>query len=118
MKHFVVKSIVNYAVAFYLSDDDDSYGWGNGYVIVPEGHPAYGKHYEELNQIIDVHGGLTFSALVTDSILEQSPGLSSEDLGKWIVGFDTMHYGDGDSFASKKDVEEETLRLFNQLKEM
>ena len=45
MKHFVVKSILNYAVAFCLSDDDDSYGWGNGYVVVPKGHPAYGKHY-------------------------------------------------------------------------
>ena len=40
-----------------------SHGWGNGYVIIPEGHKLHGKHYEELNKrkAISVNGGLTYS---------------------------------------------------------
>jgi hypothetical protein len=34
-----------------------------GYVTVPEGHPMYGKTYDEVHDMtdIEVHGGLTFS---------------------------------------------------------
>ena len=29
-------------------------GWGNGYVFIPEGHTAHGKHYDDID--VDVHG--------------------------------------------------------------
>jgi hypothetical protein len=48
-----------------------------GYVYIPEGHPLFGKGYDEID--IDVHGGLTFS----------------ERVGKyWLIGFDCAHMGD------------------------
>jgi hypothetical protein len=48
-----------------------------GYVGVPEGHPMYGKHYDEVN--VYVHGGLTFS--------------HDED-GLWWFGYDCAHSDD------------------------
>lgn len=36
-------------------------GQYNGYVAVPPGHQFYGKKYEEVDQYVSVHGGLTFS---------------------------------------------------------
>ena len=34
-------------------------GYANGYVAVPPEHPLHGKHYDEANNVIDIHGGLT-----------------------------------------------------------
>lgn len=48
-----------------------------GYVGVPEGHLAYGMHYEDVNA--DVHGGLTFSGYENDV---------------WNFGFDCSHAWD------------------------
>jgi len=33
----------------------------NGYVSLPDGHPDLGKHYNDLQEAIDVHGGLTYA---------------------------------------------------------
>lgn len=38
------------------------FGWGNGYVLIPEDSPLHGKDYNDID--VDVHGGLTFSELV------------------------------------------------------
>src|SRR5437870_1777392 len=35
------------------------FGFWCGYVAVPNGHPAYERHYDALD--LSVHGGLTFS---------------------------------------------------------
>ena len=48
-----------------------------GYVGVPEGHPMYEKHYDEVN--VYVHGGLTYSEL---------------DDGLWTFGYDCAHWDD------------------------
>jgi hypothetical protein len=65
-------------------------GWGNGYVVIPVAHPLHGVHYDMID--IDVHGGLTFSELVDDVLIENFAGkLSEEDKGCWVVGFDTAH---------------------------
>ena len=32
-----------------------SQGWGNGYVLIPRGHPWYGVDYDQIS--CDVHGG-------------------------------------------------------------
>lgn len=58
------------------------FGFKNGYLKIPQGHSWYGKHYDELNEYISVHGGLTFSGHLDDShILGE---------GYW-VGFDCAH---------------------------
>lgn len=59
----------------------DGMGHRNGYVRIPEWHPWFGKHYDDIDA--EVHGGLTYSA--GDSDL-RGPGF-------WI-GFDTAHAGD------------------------
>ena len=50
-----------------------------GYVDVPKGHPAYGKHYD--NVPVEVHGGLTFAEGV-------------DNTAAWRFGFDCGHYMD------------------------
>ena len=76
-------------------------GWGNGYVDVPNSHPIFGVHYDEID--VDVHGGLTYSQFID---------------GKWRVGFDTGHYGDTLKRWPQEKVLEETTRLFKQIVNM
>ena len=89
------------------------HGWGNGYVLIPEGHPLHGVEYDEIH--VDVHGGLTYSNLVDDEMLEYWDELSPEDKGSWCVGFDTAHSGDDVYRWPKSAVEAETNRLRDQL---
>lgn len=58
------------------------FGWGNGYIAVPEGHRLYGKHYDDIDDI-PIHGGWTYSD-------EEEHG----DKKYWVFGFDTAHYSD------------------------
>lgn len=67
-------------------------GWGNGYVVLPKGHPYNGVHYNDIP--INIHGGLTFSKSVEDLILQDWDELTPEDIGGWVIGFDTEHWGD------------------------
>jgi hypothetical protein len=81
------------------------HGWGNGYVLVVEGHEFHGKHYDEID--VSVHGGLTFSQDIPE-------GDKYFSKGYW-VGFDTAHYGDNLEKWSKNEVFNETIELFNQI---
>jgi len=90
------------------------FGWGNGYVLIPKKSRFYGKHYDYINVIVDVHGGLTFSGLVNTKMVEDW-GLDKEDEGKWCVGFDTSHSGDNLSKWSKEKVQKEAEKLKKQL---
>lgn len=96
----------------WLTRDMIDFGWGNGYVIIPENHHLHGKHYGDID--VDVHGGLTFSELVDAEMVEKWE-LDKEDEGKWCVGFDTAHYSDNLSKWSKEKVQEEAERLKEQL---
>jgi len=80
-----------------------------GYVVLPEGHYAYEKDYDDID--VDVHGGLTYANM--------------ED-GKWVVGFDCAHLGDyvpgsmfcrvdGEHEWTVDEVEKETNQLARQL---
>lgn len=92
-------------------------GWGNGYVVLPKTHPYYGK--EEIP--VDVHGGLTFTEYGIDYFLEGTPWPEMRDCDAsagWIVGFDTMHYGDTLSTWPRERVIKETLRLKEQLEKL
>jgi len=86
------------------------FGWGNGYVLIPKGNKLHGVSYQDIE--IDVHGGLTFSTLVDEEMADDWNGLlDKEDIGKWCVGFDTVHYSDSLSKWSKGEVLKETERL-------
>lgn len=87
-------------------------GWGNGYVLIPEGHPLHGEHYDKID--VDVNGGLTFSELVDDDMIETC-GLNQEDKGMWCVGFDTAHGWDTLEDWPKEAVQAETVKLLEQL---
>lgn len=80
-------------------------GFGNGYVHLPPDHCWYNKGYYKLNNIFEnyhyyVHGGLTMSTL-------------DEQTNDWVIGFDTMHYGDNLKNWNEEAVKRETIRLFN-----
>lgn len=90
-----------------------AHGWGNGYVLIPKGHSLHGVHYDDIN--VDVHGGLTFAALVEEETLSHWPELSKNDVGKWMVGFDTAHYQDTQENWPKEKVQQEADNLLKQL---
>lgn len=92
-----------------------NHGWGNGYVLIPEGHPLHGKPYDDIE--VDVHGGLTFSELVDEDMINHwgEKLLSKEDIGGWLVGFDTAHYSDNMCNWPKEAVQAEANRLRDQL---
>jgi len=110
------------------------HGFLCGYVGVTEGHPAFKKHYEDID--VEVHGGLTFSDFCQESadichIVE--PG---ENDRVWWIGFDCDHcfdfsprrsamygirYHDHDKFAQYRDinyVSSEVKSLAKQLAEL
>jgi hypothetical protein len=89
------------------------HGWGNGYVVIPKGHPMYGKHYDEVP--IDVHGGLTFSGSANDFPFPES---TDEMKDGWVFGFDTAHYNDNMERWPKEAVERETENLKSQFVEL
>jgi hypothetical protein len=97
----------------HLKNSGVECGWGNGYVIVPPAHPAYELDYGDID--VDIHGGLTFSQKVTNDMLELFPALDTNDVGGWMVGFDTAHYGDDEYKWPMEAVQMETERLVLQL---
>lgn len=56
-----------------------------GYVGIEPTHVLYGKHYNDIDGVLDVHGGLTYSS-------QQSP--DGESHGLWWLGFDCGHATD------------------------
>lgn len=52
-----------------------------GYVGIPKDHPCYGMDYNDMSDLVDVHGGLTYDGKDTDRGLK-------------VFGFDAGHAGD------------------------
>ncbi len=96
----------------HLSREFMDFGWGNGYVLIPKGHPVHGVHYDGID--VDVHYGLTFSEPV-DAKMAADWELEGQDIGCWMVGFDTAHGGDTLEKWPMEAVQAETDRLRNQL---
>lgn len=88
-------------------------GWGNGYVLIPKGHPIYGRDYEGFD--IDVHGGITFSWKV-DLELALQYCLPLDDLDRWMIGFDTAHFRDTLKSWPKERVQLEADSLLSKIK--
>ena len=96
---------------------DIKHGWGNGYVIIFKGHPLYGKHYNDINENIYVHGGITFSSHI--SKMGNSTGYRNEEIKDgWVIGFDTAHLHDNTYNWPKREVLKETERLRKQIIEL
>lgn len=95
-------------------------GWGSGYVLLPEGHPLYGKDdcWAARYTGLDVHGGITYSQ-------KEIPARQAEfitdrpdpDCEYWALGFDTAHFYSNASI-DKEWVVRETLRFKEQLEAM
>jgi len=90
-------------------------GWGNGYVVIPKSHPFYEKSYDELNDIINVHGGLTYAGHINIYSKKHYPELTKDDVGSWMIGFDTAHWNDTLHSCPKEYVILETLNLKMQV---
>lgn len=90
-------------------------GWGNGYVILDNDHPLYGKSYDEIN--IPIHGGLTYAGPVGPRHLELCDELFESDLGKWMIGFDTAHCDDSLENCPEEYVRAEAQRLLDLVAE-
>jgi len=67
-----------------------------GYVGVGPDHPAYGKHYDDVD--VDVHGGLTYANTCRETATEDHGICHVPEPGRehdiWWLGFDCSHSGD------------------------
>ncbi|HEY3525438.1 MAG TPA: hypothetical protein VGK47_04515 [Nitrososphaeraceae archaeon] len=78
-----------------LAVRNPQYGHWCGYVGIKEGHPAYGKHHEEVDDNISVHGGITFGDFYQEE--DKEHGIchlvsddDKDDKVYWL-GFDCAH---------------------------
>ena len=74
------------------------HGWGNGYVVLPKGHPWITDEPYRLD--VDIHGGITFG---------------EEIEGEYWIGFDTCHGNDNQTDQDKDYVINETLNLMTAI---
>jgi len=98
----------------WLNRGFNDFGWGNGYVIIPENHPMYGVTDIPVN----VNGGLTFAENFEVLNRENWLDMPEDVTSGWVVGFDTAHSCDTLEKWPKESVESETYRLKTQLEEM
>lgn len=98
-------------------------GYANGYVAVPPEHPLHGKHYDEANNVIDIHGGLTFGEPIdeikADGWRNDTECIDFDNFDEipkdyWVFGFDTMHFDDGPHLDREWCINE-TKNLMEQL---
>ena len=100
-----IKWFVKESVFSYLESYSSDFGWGNGYVALPQGHPWYNVPYQEID--IDIHGGLTFGSIISGNLEYHFPNCK----GMYVIGFDTAHYGDNKYKWTKEMVEKEAQKL-------
>ena len=104
----------------WLSGHD--HGYANGYIALPKDHPWYEVDYEDIP--VKVHGGLTFSEMMTrddlntgylGSFEKVDEQFTQDDLiGKRVIGFDTYHPEDNQDNCDEEYVLSEIDKLFNQ----
>ena len=68
-------------------------GESNGYLVIDDkNHPWFGKDYHDID--VDVHGGLNFSSEIVKGHISVYEELVEDDIGSWMIGFDTCHLYD------------------------
>jgi hypothetical protein len=109
----------------FLVENDQTWfdgGFANGYVVIPQGHPLWGLDYTtELVEGLNVHGGITFSEKVDEDMVNHEKfgvDLTMEDLGSWVIGFDTRHSGDTLKRWPQVKVEKEVIKLLKQVENL
>jgi len=81
-------------------------GWGNGYAVVPKGHPLYEVESPyESGCDLDINSEITFAGW------RQHYGREY-----WVIGFDTAHYGDNILRWPKEAVQREAKIFAEQIK--
>ena len=89
------------------------HGYANGYVAVSKEHPLYGKHYDDVDEIL-VHGGVTYSGkMVPRNDFELLDGDLPEEY--WCFGFDTIHCDDNSKNCDRAFCINEVTSLQTQL---
>lgn len=86
----------------FLTDESVNNIWYCGYAVIPEDHPFYGAYYDDLEDDIVVHGGLTFSGDI-------------EDVDGFLLGFDCAHYGDSPEVQDEEYTLKECKKMVDQL---
>lgn len=76
-----------------------------GYVGLYNGHPDYGKDYNDVD--VEAHGGLTFGKKDSEKIFSDNSSIF------WF-GFDTAHVFDDEKGWTVQAVKEETENLAEQ----
>lgn len=84
-----------------------------GYVGLPPGHPDHGKGYGDIDDEINVHGGLTYAAACAGAICHvPEPG---EPDAVWWLGFDCHHAWDwGPAYSAYRKTRPNGTTLFEQ----
>lgn len=82
------------------------HGYGNGYIGLPPEHPWFKKDYDDINEHVNIHGGLTYAS-------ENNPTTRKPD-SLWWIGFDTAHFGDNQNNCPLEYVQSEVLSLAEQ----
>lgn len=78
----IIEATETYRGTQIMAKRHSTLGHTMGYARVPHGHPLTGFNYDEADECISIHGGVTFAKAFDD------------DGGFWL-GFDSGHAGDG-----------------------
>ena len=95
---------------FLMGMDSYSTSYYCGYVAVPKEHPFCQKNCLDLALSLSVHGGITFSQMITP----KSQILNDLE-GEFVIGFDCKHFGDTIEKCNAEYVKRELERLVDQL---
>lgn len=101
------------------SIDHPDCGFANGYVAVTKEHPWWGKDIEEIENLVSVHGDITFAAewkRFPFPVMKLTDKEIPED--SWIFGFDTLHDNDTLEKCNEEFCKEETFKLMKQLEDV
>lgn len=92
--------------------DVDNRGWGNGYVVIPEGHKLYNIDLAQINDNVEIHGTITLRVLASEL---DWPEITEDMKDSIILGFDTAHGVETIKLWPKERVINETLKMQHQL---
>lgn len=95
---------------FLMGMDSYSTSYYCGYVAVPKEHPFCQKNCLDLALSLSVHGGITFSQMITP----KSQILNDLE-GEFVIGFDCKHFGDTIEKCNSEYVRKELESLVDQL---
>lgn len=95
-----VVKMINNTFFFWLLNSNDNNAYFNGYIVIPKDSKFYEKHFNDINEEIQIHGGFTFSDFVDD---------------KYKIGFDTAHFFDNETTQNVDFVLEELRNAVDQI---